>query len=347
MNKKVSIIVVNWNGKYFLKKCLDSISRQKYQPYEVIVVDNASTDGSISYIRKFFPKIKVIPNKSNIGCAKAYNLGFSKAKGDYIVNLNNDTYSSDSLWLGKMVSDLEKDDAIAIVGSTHYTLKNLSYHKKHPNRVQTLNPLGYLVSHDYGKRVKDPFLVGGGALILKKKYFKYPLFPQEHYVSYGEDLALCWKTRLNNLKIVMSNAVLIHDCCGSYSKNRKTAIFHYEKNKLMNLLLFYESSSLIKLFPLMLMSSLIINTLHFKDIFIRFKSYCWLLFNYRIILQMRKKIQAKRKASDKDIFRFMSYKLVDEEDINNRLIRPITRIANKSVKVYYRLFNIKTLEFYP
>ena len=82
---KVSIVVLNWNGKLYLKDCLDSLQKVIYKNLEIIVVDNASIDGSVEFIRKNFPKVKIIKNKKNYGFAKGNNIGFKASKGEYVL----------------------------------------------------------------------------------------------------------------------------------------------------------------------------------------------------------------------------------------------------------------------
>lgn len=86
----ISIVILNWNGKKITEECLNSIKKQTFKNYEIILVDNASTDGSLEYLKKKFPKISLIQNKENYGYAKGNNIGIKKAKGEWILILNND-----------------------------------------------------------------------------------------------------------------------------------------------------------------------------------------------------------------------------------------------------------------
>ena len=88
---KVSIIIVNYNGKKVLPVCLTSIYNQTYKNFEVIIVDNASTDESVFDVEDNFPKVKIIKNKINYGFAKGNNIGIKRAKGEYIIMVNPDT----------------------------------------------------------------------------------------------------------------------------------------------------------------------------------------------------------------------------------------------------------------
>jgi len=94
-NPKISVIILNWNGKKFLKGCVESILNQTYKDFEIIVVDNASTDNSIKLMKQNFPSSKfknilLIENKKNLGYCEGNNIGIKKAKGEFIITLNPD-----------------------------------------------------------------------------------------------------------------------------------------------------------------------------------------------------------------------------------------------------------------
>ncbi len=82
---KVSVVIPNWNGKELLAVCLKSLQKQSFSNFEVLVIDNGSTDGSVHFIQDNFPKVKVIELAKNIGFAPAVNLGIKKSSGKYIV----------------------------------------------------------------------------------------------------------------------------------------------------------------------------------------------------------------------------------------------------------------------
>lgn len=87
----VSVIIVNYNGLKFLIDCLKSLIDQSYAGFEIVVVDNASEDGSIEFIESEFPEVKVIKNLDNLGYAGGLNAGIRETRGPYIMTLNNDT----------------------------------------------------------------------------------------------------------------------------------------------------------------------------------------------------------------------------------------------------------------
>lgn len=87
----LSILLVNYNGLAHLHECMSSIHDQSFQDFEVVMVDNASKDGSVEFIRRNFPQVNIIISESNLGFAGGNNLGFRHCQGDYVFFLNNDT----------------------------------------------------------------------------------------------------------------------------------------------------------------------------------------------------------------------------------------------------------------
>ena len=89
---KLSVVIVNYNVKYFLEQCLNSLEEAAREvEHEIIVVDNASNDGSADYITPLFPNVKWIANRENVGFSRANNIAFAQAQGEYILMLNPDT----------------------------------------------------------------------------------------------------------------------------------------------------------------------------------------------------------------------------------------------------------------
>ena len=116
----VSIIILNFNGESYLEQCLYSVLGTKYPNFEVIFVDNSSTDSSLKIVEKNFAnekRLKIFKSSQNLGFSAGNNLGFTHASGDFIVFLNNDTIA-DPNWLKTLVDTLENDQSIGLAGST-------------------------------------------------------------------------------------------------------------------------------------------------------------------------------------------------------------------------------------
>jgi GT2 family glycosyltransferase len=106
----VSVIIANWNGRHLLAECLDSLKRQTFRDFEVIVVDNGSADGSVDFLREKYSGFAVVlPQEKNLGFGVANNIGIRLARGKYVALLNNDAVA-DERWLEELVKAAEADE---------------------------------------------------------------------------------------------------------------------------------------------------------------------------------------------------------------------------------------------
>jgi len=111
----VSIIIVNFNGKKWLEGCLASIKKQTYSKLEVIIVDNNSTDTSVTFIKKKYPEFKIVLNNDNVGFAQGNNLGVEVATGDVYFLLNNDTILCEDDLIEKTIKFVKKNPKIGVL----------------------------------------------------------------------------------------------------------------------------------------------------------------------------------------------------------------------------------------
>lgn len=119
---KVIILILNWNGLPWLKKCFPSVLKTDYSNFEVILVDNSSQDDSVKWINTNYPAIKIIKNKKNFGFAKGYNIGIKyaiKRKPDYIALINTDV-KVDPQWLKELLRVSESNKDIGVIGPMIY-----------------------------------------------------------------------------------------------------------------------------------------------------------------------------------------------------------------------------------
>ncbi len=115
---EVSILIVNWNGKKVISDCLESIRQNVTGSYEVIVVDNGSTDGSADEVEQRFPWVKLVRSEDNLGFAGGNNLAARHASGKYLLLLNNDTVLQTDIV--DAVAIMESDPGIGAVGALMY-----------------------------------------------------------------------------------------------------------------------------------------------------------------------------------------------------------------------------------
>ena len=112
LQPKIAVVILNWNGKNYLEKFLPPLISSSYNNFEIIVVDNCSTDDSISFLRQTYPNIRIIQFEVNYGFAKGYNKALKQIESDYYAILNSDV-EVQIRWLEPMVELLEKNPSIA------------------------------------------------------------------------------------------------------------------------------------------------------------------------------------------------------------------------------------------
>lgn len=204
----VSVIILNFNGEKYLKPCLFSVLATTYPNFEVIFVDNASTDSSLNMVEKTFgndKRLRIFRNSKNLGFSAGNNFGFSHARGDYIVFLNNDTIA-DSRWLAALVEVMEKDTTIGLAGST---ILSIDGKKLRGAGGLWSNYLLFLYPVGAGKGSTFEFFptfevsfASGCSLIVRKEFLdKIGLFDPEIPYNY-DDTLLSLKTWLAGKRVV-------------------------------------------------------------------------------------------------------------------------------------------------
>src|SRR5215208_3760578 len=106
LSPRVTVVVPNWNGEKFLDTCLSSLQEQTFQDFETVLVDNGSTDGSVAFVHRNFPEVRVLALGENKGFSVAVNAGIRASHTEYVALLNNDT-ETDPGWLEALVRAAE------------------------------------------------------------------------------------------------------------------------------------------------------------------------------------------------------------------------------------------------
>ena len=222
----VSIVIVNWNVKELLLGCIESIVRTAEDiPYEIIVVDNGSSDGSAEAVARLYPDVKLIRNLRNEGFARANNEAARRAQGKYICFLNPDTVVKPNA-LRYMIEVLDSDEKVAIVGpkllnedgslqpSCRNFLTNLNLMMSHllfkpifSQRIRASLVYEYW-GHDQTREVD--WLVGACLMVRKSALERIGPF-DEGYFMFHEDTDLCFRAKSMGYKVVFChNASVVH-----------------------------------------------------------------------------------------------------------------------------------------
>lgn len=310
----VSIVIPNFNGKAHLGTCLSSLQNLTYRNFEIILVDNGSTDGSTEFVKVNYPNVKVLFNHKNLGFAEGCNVGMRNSKGEYVALLNNDT-EVDSKWLEELILVAESDPQIGICAS-----KMIMFHDR-----KVLNSAGgeydaYGFGHDRGlyeidcsqySRMEEVFFACGGAMLIRKDVLEKVGLFDSRYFMYGEDVDLCWRVRLHGLKVVYVPSSVVYHKYGGSMKPVTLQRFHLtNRNSLCSTLKNYDSESLatallrffsIKTgeFFLFLMTKRINASIALLEMLF------WNIRNFPDTWKERKRVQTLRRVSDKQIKRLL------------------------------------------
>lgn len=237
----LSVIIVNWNTQKLLENCLRSIFKfTRGVTFEVIVVDNGSTDNSPGQVKKKFPQVKLLSNKDNLGFSRANNQGIQVAKGEYIMLLNSDTYLIENS-LRKMVEEADKFPSLGALGPTLLNRDRTIQQSVgfFPNLAKIfwwmsfiddlpggtfLKP--YHVDHDvFYKRERQVDWVTAAAILVPKSTITRVGLLDEKIFMYGEEVEWCYRIKKSGDKVYFSPVTkIIHIGRGSSQKTSTNAI---------------------------------------------------------------------------------------------------------------------------
>ncbi len=229
----VTVLIVNYNGARHLPACLAALAVQTFprHRFEVVVVDNASRDGSVELLRRDFPWVRVEPRRDNAGFAGGNNAGLPFARGRYLVLLNNDTIP-DPHWLSELVASAHPGSAAAS--------KLVFAHDPGLVNSAGLDLLRDGRGADRGFRQRDrgqfeqggPVFAGCGAAVLfDTEALDGPLFDPRYFVYY-EDLDTFWRGQLGGTPTrYVPRSLVRHVHGGSAGEESPLFRYHVERNR--------------------------------------------------------------------------------------------------------------------
>lgn len=296
IKKKVSAIILNWNGKQFLADCLNSLLEQTLDNYEVILVENGSTDGSADFIKTAYPWVRLIELSENLGFAEGNNRGLEACRGEYIVTLNNDT-KVDPGFLTELVNSIDENDKIGMVAA-----KLLNFYET--DRIDAIGVkvakygLGYNIGVgelDAGQ-YDEPMAAFGpcaGAALYRREMIDEIGFFDPDFFAYYEDLDLAWRGRLAGWRCVTSpKAVVYHVHSATSGKGSPFTVFHIHRNKWYTILKNWPNGLLLKRLPTLL----VVDLAAFALAIIRGRGGAALKARVDVVRNLRKLWRKRRKV---------------------------------------------------
>jgi len=320
-NNLVSIIIVNYNGKNYLKNCIESILKNNYNNCEIWVVDNNSKDGSINMVNDEFrnvPNLHLIKLSNNKGPAYARNIGARRARGKIIGFLDNDT-EVDVNWITKAVKYFQNDSSIGILQCKLLMVENK---KQFDYAGEYLSSLGFLVHRAY-HREKDKGQFDNPAEILAAKsagmFIRRDVFEKingfdEDYFIFMEETDLGWRTWLAGYRVIFAyDSIVFHHFSITKkivkpSFNNYLVRFHGTKNYILTLYKNLSLKNLIFILPKNIflwlgLAAYLCMRGNFSSSKNIMKGTFWNITHFPQTLRKRKKVQKTRKISDKNLFK--------------------------------------------
>ena len=314
MNPLISIIIVNFNGKKWLAPCLDSVRAQEYKNYEIILVDNASSDDSLEFVQKNYPEVICTKTSSNLGFAGGNNAGLPFVKGEYVYLLSNDTKIEPNV-LSQFVKAFAESPKIGCVQSKLVLMNE-------PTLLDACGsfwtPLGLLYHYGCRKdaslpmynRVMPVFSLKGASMMIKKDLIDQIGLFDDDFWCYYEETDFCHLVWLAGYECWYYPKMTCYHAAGGTSVKYFANSFiqyHNFKNKILSFLKNFELSTLIFFFPLFLGLCCLLCitwalTGNFACAGAVLKAFWWNIVNLPNTLKKRKSVQQMRKQSDKVIF---------------------------------------------
>ncbi len=271
-SEKVSVVILNWNNYDVIGKCLDSVLRQSYKNLEVIVVDNASRDGSREMIQSRYPRIILLPQAKNLGFAGGVNRGIESATGDYIALLNSDAVA-DPDWIANLLDGMLGE---AVVGACASKMLDFYDKKKIDSAGIRIFTTGRASDRGYGELdvgqydcQEEIFGASAGAAMYRTRVFEEIGGLDEEFFVYLEDVDLAWRMRNAGFKtLYCPKAVVYHIRSYSTSKTSRVQRYYGARNRVLLLLKNMPRIQLIANLPFIMLfeaASVLHDTVKYQD----------------------------------------------------------------------------------
>jgi GT2 family glycosyltransferase len=230
----VSIIVLNWNGERYLRRCLDAIAAQTFRDYEVLVLDNASTDGSVESVPARWPSFRLVKFDQNLGFAVGNNQGAKIARGRWVAFLNNDAFPEPE-WLANLVRAAQThtefsffSSRLVYSGDTNLTQDTGDIYHVSGFAWPRDNNCPIQSAHLQSDEVFSP--CAAAALYEREAFLEVGGF-DEQFVSHYEDVDIGFRLHLRGYRcLYIPEAVVAHVGSASYGRESDRTVYQVQRN---------------------------------------------------------------------------------------------------------------------
>jgi GT2 family glycosyltransferase len=336
-----SVVIVNTNELHYLRNCLASVCRQSYSPYEVIVVDNSSSDGSVEFIQETFPDVRVIQTDGNLGYPGANNLGIEESHGAYVVVLNPDTVV-DQQWLSELIHALERDPTAGLATSKILMLSE-------PDKINACGNDISLTGLTYCRGINEPAntyietayvsAISGASFAARREVLdEIGLFDPE-FVAYLEETDLSLRGHLAGYRsLYVPTSIVKHDYAFRFNERK---CFHIEKNRLFMLRKIFKTRTLLLLSPLLVATEGMVWVYlatqgrgHLRQ---KLRSYRWLWNHREYIHRHHEHAQQIRRVPDREILGLLVPRLPFHQLVGGTVGRALNRVTTTAISMWSRI----------
>lgn len=343
--KLISIIILNYNGEKFLKKCLESILDESHHDIEIIIVDNNSPDKSAEKILSDFKNCKFIINKKNLGVPEGLNIGINNSSGKYVVLMNNDITVT-SKWLDRLLQAHKEN------GDGLYQPKLLEM--KNPNNINSggnmINVFGFGFSKSKGKKntdknekIEEISYASGACLFTTKKVLEEIGPLDKKLFAYHEDLDLGWKARLLDYKSYFVPKSIVYHFGSAQWQWSSQKFFLLERNRWIILLSNYSLKTIIRLYPSLLIIELFLLIFFVKKklLLTKIKSIGGTIKSYNHIRERRKYNKKLSRIKDQEIIKSFCWNIQIPDEVaesrNTKLFNNLLKLMTKMIGMHGNL----------
>jgi len=310
---KVSIIIVNYNGREYIDSCLRPLIEIVPSGAEVIVVDNASPDGSGSYIAEQFPNITTVCSQTNLGFGSGNNLGVEYAQGEYLIFLNPDCYVTEG-WAEAMLAVLETSPEVGMVTpklllANEPDLINACGNEMHFTGLTLCR--GARASAELYDTAVAVSAVSGAAFVIRKELFEELGGFDPLMFMYMEDTDLSARARQVGYTCVYTpDSIIYHDYALRFGPNKT---YYQERNRYIMMLKLWRWRTLaLMLIPVLLAEVITWGFVLVKDrrsANNKIRAYKEIVEIWPRIMTQRRTIQMRRKVNDRELLAGLTYRI--------------------------------------
>ena len=331
---RASIIIVFYNGAPYLETCLGSLRGALQPEDELILVDNASNDGSIDLAQRLCPGVKIIRNQTNIGFASACNQGAAVACGEFLVFLNQDTRVEPG-WLTGLLEAFEQSSQVGLVTSKLLLMSQ-------PGSIHLCGQDVHFTGLTFGRGFLQPAAtfplperigaVSGTSFAIRRELWQRLGGFDEKFFMYYEETDLCWQARLAGYdSLYAPSSVAYHDYRPGQPGN--LALYFTQRNRYLLLLKSWRWQTLLLISPALLLAELLewarAAQIGRQGLEAKWKATAWLVTHLDQVLTSRQRSQKERISADLSLLETCAGEVTPLEFIGGKSGKALIAVCNR------------------